>query len=79
MKKEYDDVFGIHTDAITGKDSIVILKSKAYISCTEIDGMTDEQFEEHWNYNIAGSKGESSYSVVDDTLTLEEIREAELN
>ena len=70
-----DDVFGIYSDAETSEDEVVIIKSKAMKLCIERDGMTEEEFEEHWDYNIAGSKGKGSYSVVDDTLTLEEINE----
>ncbi|GAH21360.1 unnamed protein product, partial [marine sediment metagenome] len=67
-----DDVFGILSNAVTCKDELVILKSKARSKCIE-DGMDHEEFEEHWDYNIAGSKGKYSYSVVDDEISFDEI------
>lgn len=69
------DVFGILSNAITCKDELVILKSKAMKHCMEIDGMTYEEFQEHWSFNIEGSKGKYSYSVVDDTLSIDDIQE----
>lgn len=69
-----DDVFGILSNAITCKDEVVILKSKARKVCLS-DGMSDEEFEEHWGYNIAGSKGSGSYSVVDDEIELDMLTE----
>jgi len=75
MHEMHNDVFGILTNAQTGKDELVILKSKAMKSCMELDGMSYEDFLEHWDYNIAGSKGKYSYSVVDDTLESWELQE----
>ena len=77
MKKdnEGDDVFGILNNAISCKQEVVILKSKSRKLCMERDGMDHEEFEEHWSYNIEGSKGEISYSVVDDEIGLEELQE----
>ena len=72
-KMNDDDVFGIITHAESGKQEIVILKSKAMELCMKRDGMSLEEFEEHWDYNIEGAKGRYSYSVVDDTLTSEMI------
>lgn len=67
-KYEDNDVFGVLSNAKDGSREIVILKSKAKDQCMYGDGMTEEEFEEHWSYNIEGSKGKYSYSVVDDTL-----------
>jgi len=71
MEKETDDVYGILDNAISCEQEIVILKSKARKVCCERDGMSAEEFEEHWSYNIAGSKGKYSYSVVDDEVSIE--------
>jgi len=70
-----DDVFGILSNAETCKEEVVILKSKARKICVENDGMSDEEFEEHWSYNIEGSKGKYSYSVVNDEIELEYLEE----
>jgi len=75
MKNEGDDVFGILSDAQTFEDKPVILKSKARKVCTERDGMSHEDFEDHWDLNIAGAKGKGQYSVVDDEVPLEVIQE----
>ena len=69
------DVFGLFTNARTGKEEVVIVKSKARKHCIEVDGMTEEEFEEHWGYNIAGSKGSGQYSVIDDMDPLEVLQE----
>jgi len=74
-KVNNDDVFGIITHAESCKDELVILKSKAMKVCMERDGMTYEEFQEHWDYNIAGAKGSHSYSVVDDTLESDELQD----
>jgi hypothetical protein len=74
-KNEGDDVFGIISHARTCEDEVVILKSKARTLCMERDGMSYDEFEEHWDYNIAGSKGQGSYSVVDDEISHEMLGE----
>ena len=73
--KQGDDVFGVISNAMTMKDEVVIIKSKARKLCVERDGMSDEDFEEHWDYNIAGAKGQGQYSVVDDEIPIEVLEE----
>ena len=70
-----ENIYGLMEDARTGKRQVVIIKSLARSRCVNEDGMTDEQFEEHWDYNIAGSKGVGQYSVVDDEVTDEQYHE----
>jgi len=64
---------GTYSCPITGFEIIVILKSKSrqefLSSATPQEGddqSLDEQFEEHWSYNIAGAKGSGSYPTIDD-------------
>lgn len=64
-----DDVFGLIRHADTCKTEIVILKSKAITQMMEVDGMSYEEADEYYEYNIAGALGEHSYSCVDDTIT----------
>lgn len=71
-KSRQDDVFGLITHAEGIQTELVILKSKAIANCIK-DGMSEEEAEEFWDYNIAGSYGSSSYSCVDDTISSEEI------
>ena len=73
--KKGDDVFGLISHAESMKDEVVILKSKARKQCTEKDGMSHEEFEEHWGYNIAGAKGSYSYSTVDDEIDVDRLSE----
>ena len=70
-----EDVFGILSNAQTLKDEVVIIKSKARKHCVEVDGMTHEDFEEHWSFNIAGAKGKGQYSVVDDEIDSDSLTE----
>jgi hypothetical protein len=70
-----DDVFGIHTDSITLKSSAVIIKSKAISKMIGQDGMTPEEAEEFWDYNVAGSYGRFQFSVVDDMIERESIED----
>ena len=76
-KKELpkEDVYGIISHARLMKDEVVIIKSKARKHCTEVDGMSNEEFDEHWDFNIAGSKGMFQYSVVDDEFDREMLDE----
>ena len=75
MRTNDADVFGIIRHATTCKEELVIMKSKAMKHCMEVDGMSWEEFQEHWDYNIAGSLGKHSYSTVDDTLMPDELQE----
>jgi len=62
------DIFGLMRRNRDGREEIVIVKSKARIHYVDIDGMSHEEFEEHWDYNIAGSLGLSEYSTIDDEI-----------
>lgn len=64
---EGNDVYGIHRDAVTLESTVVIIKSKALKALVD-GGMSDEEADEFFEYNVAGSLGEGQYSVVDDTI-----------
>ena len=71
-----DDVFGLltHAESTNLQVEVVIVKSKA-IAKMLADGMSEEEAEEHWEYNIAGSYGSGSYSCVDDMVDQEILAE----
>jgi len=69
-----DDVFGVLTSAIDSTKEIVILKSRAIKQFIN-DGMTVDEANEYYYYNVEGCKGSQAYSVVDDELSSEEIKE----
>lgn len=71
-----DDVFGLltHAESTNLQVEVVIVKSKA-IAKMLADGMDEEEAEEHWEYNIAGSYGSGSYSCVDDMVDPEILAE----
>jgi len=69
------DVFVLMRRNRDGQEEVVILKSRARRHCVDIDGMTDEEFEEHWDYNIAGSLGLTEYCTVDDEMDQEIMQE----
>ena len=71
VDRDVPDVFGIYKDAMTGLESVVIVKSKAIRHMIEHDGMTEEDAEGNWDYNIAGSLGRYQYSVIDDMVDSE--------
>ena len=75
MNENTPDIFGIMRRNHDGQDEIVILKSRARMHCVGVDGMTHEEFEEHWDYNIAGSLGLTEYCTVDDEIEIETIHE----
>jgi hypothetical protein len=66
---------GLLTHADTMVTEVVIVKSKAIEQMKSEDGMSEEDAQEHWDYNIAGSLGASSYSCVDDTLCPDQLDE----
>lgn len=67
------DVYGLITHADSVKSEVVILKSKAIRNCIN-DGMSEEDAEEFYDYNIAGAYGDGSYSCVDDDLDPETLQ-----
>jgi hypothetical protein len=75
MSIEKPDVFALMRRNRDGQEEVIILKSKARRHCVDIDEMSDEEFEEHWSYNIAGSLGLTEYCTVDDELDQEIIEE----
>lgn len=74
MSTDTPDIFGLMRRNRDGQDEIVILKSKSRIYHVDC-GMTHEEFEEHWDYNIAGALGLSQYSTIDDEIEIETINE----
>ena len=68
MNENISNVFGLMRRNRDGQEEIVIVKSKARKHCVDIDGMSHEEFEEHWDYNIAGSLGLSEYCTIDDEI-----------
>lgn len=70
-----DDVFCVYRNSKTGKSEVCILKSKAMASFMECDKMTYEEAEEFFNFNVAGAMGKGQYSIIDDSMDLEYLRE----
>ena len=75
MSIEKPDVFALMRRNRDGQEEVIILKSKARRHCVDIEEMSDEDFEEHWGYNIAGSLGLTEYCTVDDEIEQEVIQE----
>lgn len=67
MLNEKTDVFCIYRNSKTGKEEVCILKSKA-IKCLMKDGMTEDEAEEYYGFNIEGAMGSGQYSCIDDTV-----------